>query len=394
MDLVQIKVGSRMTGPVLNIICVAVFKLAKHIKAASLQQEISGEEEGEMQGVEMSFVPMANICLSPVDIYEVVLAVLPRLQLCVRVISLVPAVEEKLKEEDLSDQAFNLDICVLQEALDKMDPIGSAMLVASARHDWAGRVTNLSTLLKQLEGLITRELVTPEDQARVEATRRKCQRLEMVKLFLDHLLESDVSISLQEIVCSNLRLVFAALKDPDFSSGPQTFEKMKHAIENCCRKVGMALLGSKDIQECVICLEAIRQPVILPCCHVGCSGCLREAFQADADARICPKSGCRATIPEDFKFQSEARIGQAAAEHANLRSKLSQFFIEMIQRFVFVKGKMPHQVHIHTQIRLVIVKLENNPVLRIRVSFNAYPDSGLYLYTDPDSWSYPDQGPF
>ncbi len=346
MDLVQMKVGAHMSGPVLNIICVAVFKLAKHTKATFLRHEVSAEIEEGLPQAEAS-VSMAPICLSPVDIYEAVQAVLPRLHLCVRVISLVPDVEKKLSEDDLSNEAFSLDIQVLQEALDMMDPVGSELLSPSARHVWGGRVTNLSTLLKQLEGLLSREPeAAPEDQSRMIATRLKCQRLEIIKLFLDHMLQSDVNPLLQETVSSNLRLVFAALKNPDFSTSRQTFDKLRHAIENCCRKVGLALLGFKDVQECVLCLESVRQPVILPCGHIGCPGCLRDAFQVDSAARVCPRIGCQKAIPEDFKFLSDAKMGRAAAEHARFRGKISQFFIEMIQRFVFVKGEMPHQVHL------------------------------------------------
>ncbi len=336
-----------MSGPVLNIMCVAVFKVAKHIKAATFHREVNSAEAEELPDAE-SPVSMATIRLSPVDIYEAVEAVLPRLLLCVQVISLVPDVEKKLREDDLSNEAFSLDIQVLQEALDMMDPVGSELLSPSARHDWGGRVMNLSTLLKQLEGLLSGEPVAPEDQTRMIVTRLKCQRLEIIKLFLDHMLQSDVNPLLQETVCRNLRLVSAALKNPDFSTSPQTFHKLRHAIENCCRKVGVALLGFKDVQECVLCLESVRQPVILPCGHIGCCGCLRDAFQVDSAVRICPKMGCQTAIPEDFKFLSDARMGLAAAEHARFKEKISQFFLDMIQRFVFVKGEMPHQVHLCT----------------------------------------------
>jgi hypothetical protein len=359
MDLVQMKLGSRMSGHVLNILCVAVFRVAKHIKASILRHEVS-EEAGEDEEMPEAQAPvsMASICLSPVDIYEAVKAVLPRLHLCVRAISLVPDVEKKLTEDDLSNEVFSLDIQVLDAALDLMDPAGSQMLTPSARHDWGGRVTNLSTLLKQLEGLLlSGEAVSPEDQTRMAVMSSKCQRLEIMKLLLEHVLQPDVNPLLQETVGSNIRLIFAALKNPDFSKGPQTFRKLRHAIDNCCRKGGAALFGLQDVNECVLCLESIKEPVILPCGHIGCSGCLKENFQVDGADRVCPKKGCRAPIPADFKFQSDAMLEVAAVEHIVFKRKLSQFFLEMIQRFVFVKDKMPHQVHSLNQNRFTVVRL-------------------------------------
>ncbi len=359
MDLVQMKLGSRMSGHVLNILCVAVFKVAKHIKASVLRQEVSAEaeEDEEMPECAQAPVSMATISLTPVDIYEAVQAVLPRLHLCVRAVSLVPDVEKKLTEDDLSNEVFSLDIQVLHAALDLMDPIGSQMLSASARHDWGGRVTNLSTLLKQLEGLLLSgvEAVSREDQARMTLARSKCQRLEIMKLLLEHVLQPDVNPLLQETVGSNIRLIFASLKNPDFSKGPQTFYKLRHAIENCCRKGSFALLMN-DVTECVLCMESIKEPVILPCGHIGCSGCLKQKFQVDVADRVCPKNGCRAAIPADFEFQSDVILEVAAFEHTLFKRKLSQFFLEMIQRFVFVKDKMPHQVHSLNQIDLTVVR--------------------------------------
>ncbi len=211
----------------------------------------------------------------------------------------------------------------------------------------------------------------------MKAIRRQCQRVEMLKLFLDHVLQPDVDLRLQETVCSNLRLIYAALKDPDFSTSPSTFHKVRHAIENCCRKGGQVLLGFKDVQECALCLESVNLPVILPCGHIGCKSCLREHFQLDTIARTCPKNGCQAGIPQDFLFQSEAKIEQAAAQHASFRRKLTQFFIEMVQRFVFTEGQMPHQVHNQVSRPQIsyLSGMENERLILVVLNFDCPPTS-------------------
>ena len=350
MDLVQMKVGSPLTGVVLNKICEEVFKEAKrHQMAATQQNEVSAEADGDR-----SPVYIANLRLSPVDVYETVLALLPRLHLCLRVLSLAPGLEgsDIFMQEASPNHVFNLDILLLEKAFDLMDPRSRNLLSASAKYDWAGRVTNLSTLLRRLEGLVSMEPLSTEDQTRLTATRGQCHRLEIMKMFLDHVLQADVPPSLQETVCSkdNLRPIYFALNNPDFTTSPYTFYDVRQAIENYSRKGGRVLLGFADVQECALCLESVGDPVILPCGHISCSVCLRNHFQQmdSSAARYCPKNGCEAAVPEDFSLRSKAKIREAVAQHTHFRRKLTQFFIEMTQRFVFIKGETPHQVHIHT----------------------------------------------
>lgn len=190
----------------------------------------------------------------------------------------------------------------------------------------------------------------------MSSIRKKCLRLEIIKLFLDHTVQEDVDIRAREIVCGqNFRLLCSALKEPDFLSGSQTFKKLKKAIDICCRKVGESFLTSKGIQECIICLETIKTPVMLPCGHVGCQSCIEENLGARA-AKVCPKNGCDEVVPEDFEVRSKKEIERAVKEHANFRKNLTQFFVEMLQKFVFASDTMPHEEIIHDLLSFIVTK--------------------------------------
>lgn len=55
------------------------------------------------------------------------------------------------------------------------------------------------------------------------------------------------------------------------------------------------VLDSHEDLECTICMELLCEPLVLPCTHVFCRGCLVAAVQA---GRNCPL--CRAAIPGHF----------------------------------------------------------------------------------------------
>jgi hypothetical protein len=95
---------------------------------------------------------------------------------------------------------------------------------------------------------------------------------------------------------------------------------------------------------------------------VGCKSCLEDEF-AFGRAKTCPK--CKDVVPDDFQLRSEVEVKKAVAEHAKFRKKLTQFFVEMLQRFVFAEEKMPDQAIINELLSFIVTeklpKDEKNP---------------------------------
>ena len=60
--------------------------------------------------------------------------------------------------------------------------------------------------------------------------------------------------------------------------GPQTFNNVKQVIDTYSKKVGEALLDSKGIKECIICLESIQMPVCKNKKPCGARGDLRPGL--------------------------------------------------------------------------------------------------------------------
>ena len=346
LDLVVTKFGPSVVGSGLNVICEEVLRVTKGSKTLNFQEDLTGEADANF---------VMTVKISPVDVFETVAILRPRIQLCVAAFDAVKNLADRV--EDLRDggKTFNLDLITILAAFEVVEPVGSEMIDMEAKAGWSEKVTVLLTRAKQLEGLVAVEDLSDEDRNRLEAIRMNCQRLEMLKLFFDRVLQSDVNLLVRETVCQNLRLLLSAFKSPDFFSSPITFKNLKFAIDSCCRKVGEAFLGFKGVQECIVCLENIRMPVTLPCGHVGCSSCLKDHFRPSG-RRVCPKKGCKDTVPDDFSFQTDVDVQRAVEEHARFRQKLTQFFTELLQRFVFVPEKMPHQDVVNDLLSLIVTK--------------------------------------
>jgi hypothetical protein len=227
-----------MTDKVLNLACEEVYKLARSRLALSLDEQLEAGEGLPSEG-------LSDI----VDIYESAMSLLPRLQFCAAVFNLIPGLENRISDDvNRTAYSFNLDILVLHSALEMLDPKGGDMLSKEAREEWTNRVTTLATWARQLEGLVvSKEEQTAPDKELLESIRRKSLRLEIMRVFLKHIMQENVNIVIRETVCKHLRLIFMALKEPDFFSGPQTFKKIKHAIDSYCTKVGEAFLGHNKI---------------------------------------------------------------------------------------------------------------------------------------------------
>ena len=45
-----------------------------------------------------------------------------------------------------------------------------------------------------------------------------------------------------------------------------------------------------DMPECAVCLEVISEPVVTPCAHYGCRGCMEETLDRYVLARASPAS--------------------------------------------------------------------------------------------------------
>ena len=135
------------------------------------------------------------------------------------------------------------------------------------------------------------------------------------------------------------------------------------------------------MNKCLICLEAISNPIILPCDHIGCSQCIK-GFLQDKEKKYCPDETCNKEIPNNFNFCSSEKIEAALKKYHVFRDSLNAFFLDYLQQFVFSGDEPPSFAIIEDLLNFVVTKELPKDVTKPRTK-NISPFSGEYIDPTP-----------
>ena len=330
-----------MSDAMLNLLCEEIYKVAKTVRANNFLND--PEEENYL----------SELSLSAADIYEAVSSLKPRLILTASIANLVPRLDKRLEETRRPSDRFNLDLQAVNAAFDLLAPSGNAMQDDRLRAAWASKTVSLSTFVHQLKGLVKGQDLPESEKELLSSARAKSVRAEIVKAYLDHALKGSVLARTKDAVLKNLDYLWRGLDKVDFSASSQPFDNIVRHIKNL--DVGKLFLDNVSL-ECVVCLETMAEPVVLPCNHAGCKSCLNKHLGNLGSGRFCPAANCTEELPENFSPKISAEMNRAVKQHSDFRHKMTQFFIELLQRFVFGQSSPPHQGIVEQLMEFVVTK--------------------------------------
>ncbi|XP_052404180.1 helicase-like transcription factor [Carassius gibelio] len=101
--------------------------------------------------------------------------------------------------------------------------------------------------------------------------------------------------------------------------------------ERLINKITLVLNSGSD-EECAICLDSLRQPVITYCAHVYCRPCICEVIQSEKEHARCPL--CRASIKTKELVEypgEEAQAGAATGESWRSSSKVDALMSNLLR---------------------------------------------------------------
>ena len=372
-DLLRFKVNCNISIDALDLVGSEMLAAAKVAAIKRIRNNLDDVDDFEV----------VNLCkapISPVDIYKTVVDLRPRLQIIVSLFNIIPGLEQRMTSTQRDD--FTLDISALKTAFEMLAHDLNKLSSDRERIEWGSKITSLSTYLKQLDRLVKRGGMTEESSTLMDSLWKESKRTEIIKLFFDHIMVASIDEHIRSSLCNteNVKSFWFAFKDLDFSSRTKNFDFFLRAIEKCCRKAGDVFMNYKGIQQCLVCLEAINIPVDLPCQHVGCKACLEDYFNRSTNRR-CPHSECKEVVPEDFAFLSAINVDKAVKEHSKVRKILSQLFLDVLQRFVFVKESPPHQGIIDALLSFIVT--QHFPKEQVPKTKSLSPFPGDYIDPKP-----------
>ena len=252
-------------------------------------------------------------------------------------------VDKLVANDQEHKEELYFDLAAIQHCLEESKP-GSDITLEGFKA-WQANVVQLGHLVAKVQGSVLSATGNHEDLAVIDL---QWQRVKVVKLFMDRVWnQNENSEEIRKIVASPVALLWRYLKDEQMNKdNGGLFEKILKIIRLTSTNVAKKIFNVKNADACIICTEDFKQPVALPCGHVGCRDCFRRLFHGapEDEDKACPESGCPdRVIPKDFRFKTTKESKDAVMKHASFRKGLSVFLLELLQTYVFpTDGGQPH----------------------------------------------------
>ncbi|XP_046585376.1 helicase-like transcription factor [Haliotis rubra] len=139
----------------------------------------------------------------------------------------------------------------------------------------------------------SRKYKSMEEQGKIQI--KKYVRNNM--LLKKYILVLEIMLRLRQMCCHSFLLPDKSdcIPSEDSDSEEEDFEKKRETLVNRLKVI------SESEEECSVCVDVLKTPVILPCAHYFCHTCILNAIkhmeQAEKGSATCPL--CRAPISED-----------------------------------------------------------------------------------------------
>ncbi|XP_058262202.1 E3 ubiquitin-protein ligase rnf213-beta isoform X1 [Hemibagrus wyckioides] len=298
---------------------VRVFSAAVLACVAALQQEM-----GVTPDLSPAWIMAAAQHFSPrLDTLLHILQIQPHLP---------PLILKQKDRPDMHEDIQALGICVEETKLQLITSLSQCSV-------FLGRVELLQPCLQRVFSPTYCSLCSPGCLKHLDAIKSVWQGMLVVAAFIEQVVmkvnsrdEKLVALSLKH--CSQLQRLMEESSELQSKACLQQLIRILNAYhkESISRELRFGLM-------CPVCLEYLAKPCVLQCEHVFCLSCMERCMQGE-EAK-CPK--CRTQLPPDYQPAISVSIDSALKQHRELRRCCNSFFLEVISRFCFSKGKRPQE---------------------------------------------------
>ncbi|XP_077867696.1 E3 ubiquitin-protein ligase rnf213-alpha-like, partial [Saccoglossus kowalevskii] len=194
-----------------------------------------------------------------------------------------------------------LDALALIALMESLEPKKDELNDNANRERWLRRVKDAGPVVERvLDAEIQCTIFYGEiSRTRIQQCRPLWVRLCVLKLFVEHVCPPKTKVGDENIKHCN-RLMKALGEGVNLKS-VQSVTTIENFLRKC-NETASKVHFKYGVQDCGICLEAINEPVALPCDHVFCLKCLKELFRV-TDTRACPT--CRKEVSKHFRLEKD-----------------------------------------------------------------------------------------
>lgn len=255
------------------------------------EQVILDEDPGGLQEQQ----PLPWNFLSPVDVACAFSSLKPRLNFLYNLLVYQPGLASKVGLGSSNSGRFDADVSLFGLLLKELTPKAGSLRDPSSILTWVAKVNKVTTMFHTLKNC------TPEEEGeKLRGFSKNLDRFNVIKLFLAHMEKHPFKPS-----TPTLNKLFIDLKGNSLKSKAE-MDKFLTSLRQI-NSESVRFHFAKGSEECPVCKEDIvvegKDPVELPCGHVGCLKCLKE-FQERGTGRkeqeVARSIGTGSRIPDPY----------------------------------------------------------------------------------------------
>ncbi|XP_078611724.1 E3 ubiquitin-protein ligase RNF213-like isoform X2 [Branchiostoma floridae x Branchiostoma japonicum] len=308
---------------------------AEEIKLVCSAVEMSARELHAQSGGEEPF------CLTIPAVHTAFSRVQGRLHNLSQLLETTPGLLQQLGALNLgADTSMTVDTTAVLVVLEGLTPEAHDVTTPRGQRSWLGRMQCVAPVVER----VFAAAASPDNSScygeksltQVHMGKFLWIRLQTLQMFMEHMFTAaggEESLNTKQM--DVLWKVLSNEPQNDFKS-VKTMKKVERFLKSCNSQAGIKHF-SGGYRECMVCKEGLREPVKLPCDHVGCQQCLRRWLTPDRQS--CPL--CRAAVPGDFQCTVTLECREAVEKHNAYRRCCNSFFMELVSRFCFADGTPP-----------------------------------------------------
>ncbi|XP_022250656.1 E3 ubiquitin-protein ligase rnf213-alpha-like isoform X2 [Limulus polyphemus] len=247
-----------------------------------------------------------------------------------------------------------LDALSLQVCCELLNDHFEKNLLSEQHGEWFKEIQKVKPVVEQI--LSTKDKYGRRRDKILDDCRPLWQKISLVGLFIENVYLTATESKEKKEIGKKLKLFWKGFRENINMKSAESFKVLRMILQNLNVNVAKIHL-SGGVDQCSLCLEPPKDPVVLPCDDVNCQNCILNWLQLHSIPQ-CPK--CKKVIPEDYELLPTRESREAVERHGKFRQRCNLFFIEVLSRYCFSGNSPPDDTVIKELIRLITVNKNEN----------------------------------
>ena len=242
--------------------------MANYLEKLMMEQKSDTEQQND-EKTEQPIKLMKKKSDSPIKIHSEFKNIKEQFSWFNAITNIYPDLVKDIEGQLESSEYLPLNLIALKTAIDKkLTPKFDEFENDAIRELWARDVYQIQSLVEQM----MKGKHCGVDDEKMETLRSNWTRIQILRLFLHHIVPPNMEKLLKKTVLAKIKTVWMTLRNPNMKTHT-TFKNVIQVLK-IINVQAAKLHYTGGVNECIRCGEIPNKAVALPCGHVGCEDCL------------------------------------------------------------------------------------------------------------------------